>query len=654
LISVEGLKVEFGVKPLFTDVSFVINSRDRIALVGKNGAGKSTLLKILAGIGTPTSGNVSIPNDCSIGYLPQVMVLQDDTTVRDEARKAFADVDKMKGKVDALQKEMEKRTDYETESYMDLVERFTMMQERYMMMGAENREAEMERTLTGLGFLRSDFDRPTSEFSGGWRMRIELAKLLLQHHDVILLDEPTNHLDIESIQWLEQFLSQSSQAVVLVSHDRAFINNVTNRTLEISCSRVIDYKVRYDEYVVLRKERREQQLRAYENQQKEIADTKAFIERFRYQATKAVQVQQRIRQLEKIVPIEVDEVDNSALRLKFPPCLRSGDYPVICDDVKKDYGEHNVFHNVTLTIKRGEKVAFVGKNGEGKSTLVKCIMGEIPFDGSLKIGHNIQIGYFAQNQAQLLDESLTVFQTIDNVARGDIRLRINDILGAFMFGGENSDKYVKFLSGGERSRLAMIRLLLEPVNFLILDEPTNHLDMVSKDVLKEAIKAFDGTVIVVSHDREFLDGLVDKVYEFGGGVVREHLGGIYDYLRNKNAQTINEAISKQSSMPSAAPAPSKEAKTKEQTTNNDSKEAKGNTMTYEERKAQQRKEAKLAKRRKQLEEQIDALETRKAELDEALMKPENAANMQMVNEYTELQQQLEKLEEEYFDTPTLP
>ena len=654
MISVEGLKVEFGVKPLFTDVSFVINSRDRIALVGKNGAGKSTLLKILAGIGTPTSGNVSIPNDCSIGYLPQVMVLQDDTTVRDEARKAFADVDKMKGKVDALQKEMEKRTDYETESYMDLVERFTMMQERYMMMGAENREAEMERTLTGLGFLRSDFDRPTSEFSGGWRMRIELAKLLLQHHDVILLDEPTNHLDIESIQWLEQFLSQSSQAVVLVSHDRAFINNVTNRTLEISCSRVIDYKVRYDEYVVLRKERREQQLRAYENQQKEIADTKAFIERFRYQATKAVQVQQRIRQLEKIVPIEVDEVDNSALRLKFPPCLRSGDYPVICDDVKKDYGEHNVFHNVTLTIKRGEKVAFVGKNGEGKSTLVKCIMGEIPFDGSLKIGHNIQIGYFAQNQAQLLDESLTVFQTIDNVARGDIRLRINDILGAFMFGGENSDKYVKFLSGGERSRLAMIRLLLEPVNFLILDEPTNHLDMVSKDVLKEAIKAFDGTVIVVSHDREFLDGLVDKVYEFGGGVVREHLGGIYDYLRNKNAQTINEAICKQSSMPSAAPAPSKEAKTKEQTTNNDSKEAKGNTMTYEERKAQQRKEAKLAKRRKQLEEQIDALETRKAELDEALMKPENAANMQMVNEYTELQQQLEKLEEEYFDTPTLP
>ena len=656
MISVEGLKVEFGVKPLFADVSFVINERDRIALVGKNGAGKSTLLKILAGINTPTEGKVSVPNDCTIGYLPQVMVLQDDTTVRDEVRKAFADVDKMKAKVDALQREMEKRTDYESASYMELVERFTINHERYLMMGAENREAEMERTLTGLGFTRSDFDRPTSEFSGGWRMRIELAKLLLRHHDVLLLDEPTNHLDIESIQWLEQFLSQSSQAVVLVSHDRAFINNVTNRTLEISCSKVIDYKVKYDEYVVLRKERREQQMRAYENQQKEIADTKAFIERFRYQATKAVQVQQRIRQLEKIVPIEVDEVDNSALRLKFPPCLRSGDYPVICDEVSKSYGEHNVFHNVNFTIKRGEKVAFVGKNGEGKSTLVKCIMGEIPFDGNLKIGHNIQIGYFAQNQAQLLDEKLTVFQTIDNVARGDIRLRINDILGAFMFGGENSDKYVKFLSGGERSRLAMIRLLLEPVNFLILDEPTNHLDMISKDVLKEAIKAFDGTVIVVSHDREFLDGLVEKVYEFGGGMVKEHLGGIYDYLRDKKAQTITEAINNPlvnktiAQTPSKNSSSSKPSQDKQQLTSvqNDKQAEPSPTLTYEERKAQQRKEAKLAKRRKQLEEQIELLEQKKSELDEALMKPENAANMQMVNEYTALQAELEKLEEEYF------
>ena len=638
MISVEGLKVEFGIKPLFTDVSFVINERDRIALVGKNGAGKSTMLKILAGLQTPTEGTVSIPNDCTIGYLPQVMKLQDGTTVREEVRKAFADVSKMASKVERLQKEMESRTDYESQDYMDLVERFTLAHERYMMMGAESREAEMERTLTGLGFLRTDFERPTSEFSGGWRMRIELAKLLLSHHDVILLDEPTNHLDIESIQWLEQFLSQSSQAVVLVSHDRAFINNVTNRTLEISCGHVIDYRVKYDEYVVLRQERREQQLRAYENQQKEIADTKAFIERFRYQATKAIQVQQRIRQLEKIVPIEVDEVDNSALRLKFPPCLRSGDYPVICEDVKKNYGEHNVFHDVNLIIKRGEKVAFVGKNGEGKSTLVKCIMNEIDFEGSLKIGHNIQIGYFAQNQAQLLDESLTVFQTIDNVARGDIRLKIRDILGAFMFGGEASDKYVKFLSGGERSRLAMIRLLLEPVNFLILDEPTNHLDMVSKDVLKDAIKAFDGTVIVVSHDREFLDGLVEKVYEFSNGQVREHLGGIYDYLRSRNAETINEAVSKQATQQA-------ETKPKEAPT---AKKESAPVQSYEERKAEQKRLNRLEKQRKSLEEKIEALEGKRTELNDLLMLPENAANMQMVNEYTAVQEELDKLEEEYF------
>ena len=515
MISIDNLKVEFGVKPLFDNVSFVINDKDRIALVGKNGAGKSTMLKIICGLQKPTSGNVAIPNDTTIGYLPQVMNLQDNTTVREEVKKAFADISKMKERVDKLNEELAQRTDYESDSYMELVQKFTTEHERYMMMGADNYEAEMERTLTGLGFERTDFDRPTSEFSGGWRMRIELAKILLRRPDVLLLDEPTNHLDIESIQWLERFLQQSAKAVVLVSHDRAFINNVTNRTLEITCGRVTDYKVKYDEYVKLRAERREQQLRAYENQQKEIADIKDFIERFRYKPTKAVQVQSRIKQLEKIVPIEIDEVDNSALHLKFPPCLRSGDYPIICEDVEKSYGSHTVFSNVTLTIKRGEKVAFVGKNGEGKSTLVKCIMNEIPFGGTLKVGHNIQIGYFAQNQAQMLDGELTVFETIDNVARGDIRLKINDILGAFMFGGEASEKKVKVLSGGERSRLAMIRLLLEPVNLLILDEPTNHLDMPSKDVLKEAIKAFDGTAIVVSHDREFLDGLVSKVYEFG-------------------------------------------------------------------------------------------------------------------------------------------
>ena len=542
MISVEGLTVEFGVKPLFLNASFVINDRDRIALVGKNGAGKSTMLKILCGKQQPTSGNVAVPNDQTVGYLPQVMILQDDTTVREEARKAFAKVTQMKAKIDEMNRQLADRTDYESDSYMALVEKFTQEHERYMMMGGDNYEAEIERTLSGLGFTKNDFDRPTSEFSGGWRMRIELAKILLQKPDVLLLDEPTNHLDIESIQWLEQQLAQSTRAVVLVSHDRAFINNVTNRTLEISCGKVIDYKVKYDEYVKLRAERREQQIRAYENQQKEIAETKQFIERFRYQATKAVQVQQRIRQLEKIVPIEIDEVDNSSLHLKFPPCLRSGDYPVICDQVAKSYGNHLVFSNVDMLIKRGEKVAFVGKNGEGKSTLVKCIMGEIPFDGTLKVGHNVQIGYFAQNQAQLLDESLSVFETIDNVAKGEIRLKINDILGAFMFGGEASEKKVKVLSGGERSRLAMIRLLLEPVNFLILDEPTNHLDMQSKDVLKEAIKAFDGTVILVSHDRDFLDGLVDKVYEFGGGKVREHLGGIYEYLRFHNAENITDAL----------------------------------------------------------------------------------------------------------------
>lgn len=631
MISVESLHVEFGVKPLFTDASFVVNDRDRIALVGKNGAGKSTLLKILCGLQQPTSGVVSVPNDTTIGYLPQVMILQDDTTVREEAQKAFADITKMKERIERMNQQLAERTDYESADYMALVEKFTQEHERYMMMGAENYEAEIERTLVGLGFERSDFERPTSEFSGGWRMRIELAKILLQKPDVLLLDEPTNHLDIESIQWLEQFLAQSAKAVVLVSHDRAFINNVSNRTLEISCGRIVDYKVKYDEYVTLRKERREQQLRAYENQQKEIADMRQFIERFRYQATKAVQVQQKIKQLEKIVPIEIDEVDNSAMHLKFPPCLRSGDYPIICEEVSKSYGAHTVFSNVNLTIKRGEKVAFVGKNGEGKSTLVKCIMGEIPFEGNLKVGHNIQIGYFAQNQAQLLDESLTVFQTIDYVAKGEIRLKINDILGAFMFGGEESDKKVKVLSGGERSRLAMIRLLLEPVNLLILDEPTNHLDMASKDVLKEAIRAFDGTAIVVSHDREFLDGLVTKVYEFGGGKVKEHLGGIYDFLQSRN-------ISELSQLQSAPNSPNTSVSSSPSSSSSPSP----NAQSYAERKEEQKRIRKAEKAVEESERKISNMERRLKELDDLLMKPENASNMEFVTEYTSTKKALDE------------
>ena len=634
MISVEGLKVEFGVKPLFTDVGFVVNDTDRIALVGKNGAGKSTLLKILCGRQKPTSGVVSVPNDTTIGYLPQVMNLQDDTTVREETRKAFSDTTRLKERLDDMQQQMAERTDYDSDDYIQLVERFTQEHERYMMLGGENYEAEIERTLVGLGFTRDDLNRPTKEFSGGWRMRIELAKILLRKPDVLLLDEPTNHLDIESIQWLEQFLVQSAKAVVLVSHDRAFINNVTNRTLEITCGRVEDYRVKYDEYVVLRKERREQQLRAYENQQKEIADMKDFIEKFRYKPTKAVQVQSRIKQLAKIVPIEVDEVDNSALRLKFPPCLRSGDYPVICDEVRKDYGNHTVFDHVTFTIKRGEKVAFVGKNGEGKSTLVKCIMNEIPFTGSLKIGHNVQIGYFAQNQAQLLDEELTVFDTIDQVATGDMRRRINDLLGAFMFGGETTEKKVKVLSGGERSRLAMIKLLLEPVNLLILDEPTNHLDMPSKDVLKEAIKVFDGTAIIVSHDREFLDGLVDKVYEFGGGRVKEHLGGIYDYLRSHDADTIHAALSANAHTPDKTVIPS------------EVKEANGK-QNYAEHKEQQKKIRKAERAVKETEEKVARLEIRKTELDKLLAKPDNAANMDLIAEYTDIMQQLDKENERW-------
>lgn len=642
MISVEGLKVEFGVKPLFQGVSYVINDKDRIALVGKNGAGKSTMLKILCGQQKPTSGVVAVPNDTTIGYLPQVMKLSDDTTVREEARKAFAGNTKLKEDIDRMNAELSERTDYESESYMALVNKFTLEHERYMMLGGENYEAEIERTLTGLGFKRTDFERPTSEFSGGWRMRIELAKILLQRPDVLLLDEPTNHLDIESIQWLEQFLAQSANAVVLVSHDRAFINNVTNRTLEISCGQVIDYKVKYDEYVKLRAERREQQLRAYENQQKEIADIKAFIERFRYKPSKAVQVQSRIKQLEKIVPIEIDEVDNSALRLKFPPCLRSGDYPVICDEVRKDYGSHTVFDNVTLTIKRGEKVAFVGKNGEGKSTLVKCIMGEIPYSGMLKIGHNVQIGYFAQNQAQLLDENLTVFETIDNVAKGDIRLRINDILGAFMFGGEASEKKVKVLSGGERSRLAMIRLLLEPVNLLILDEPTNHLDMQSKDVLKEAIKAFDGTAIVVSHDREFLDGLVTKVYEFGGGKVREHLGGIYDFLRHHNIESL-DALSlsrnEDGGMKMENTGIKGGGKDISQSPLSNSQSPK---LSYAEHKEQQKKIRKAEKAVKESEAKIETLEQKIRTLDAKLCLPEYATDMDLIAEYTETKRELDE------------
>ena len=620
--------------------------------MGKNGAGKSTMLKILCGMQKPTSGVVSVPNDTTIGYLPQVMKLSDDTTVKEETRKAFADKTKIEERLKKMEQEMAERTDYESEGYAELVERFTTEHERYMMMGGENYEAEIERTLTGLGFSRDDFDRPTREFSGGWRMRIELAKILLRRPDVLLLDEPTNHLDIESIQWLEQFLSQSAKAVVLVSHDRAFVNNVTNRTLEITCGHVEDYRVKYDEYLVLRKERREQQLRAYENQQKEIADTKAFIERFRYQATKAVQVQQRIRQLEKIVPIEVDEVDNSAMRLKFPPCLRSGDYPVIAEGLGKTYPSRlhsdgpgqTVFEGVDLIIKRGEKVAFVGKNGEGKSTFVKCIMGEIPFDGTLKIGHNVQIGYFAQNQAQLLDENLTIYETIDRVATGDMRLRINDLLGAFMFGGETSEKYVKVLSGGERSRLAMIKLLLEPVNLLILDEPTNHLDIASKEVLKEAIKAFDGTAIIVSHDREFLDGLVSKVYEFGGGKVREHLGGIYDWLKSplqlprkgESAENLSLTSSKSNNNQNASPLPSE-----------GSGEASGEALSYAERKELQKKIRKAQRAVDESEAKIAKLEARKSELDELLMAPENASNMELVTEYTNLQRELDEENERW-------
>ena len=630
MISVDNLSIEFSSRPLFADVNYVINAKDRIALVGKNGAGKSTMLKIIAGLQEPTSGSLSVPKGTTIAYLPQVMILSDGRTVREEAEQAFAHIHEVEARLKQMNNELAERTDYESESYMQLVERFTHENDRFQMVGGMNYQSELERTLQGLGFRRTDFDRPTSEFSGGWRMRIELAKLLLQRPDVLLLDEPTNHLDIESIQWLEQFLATQANVVVLVSHDRAFINNVTNRTLEISCGKVYDYKVKYDEYVLLRAERREQQLRAYENQQKEIADIQAFIERFRYQATKAIQVQSRIKQLERIVPIEVDEVDNSSLRLKFTCSMRSGDYPVICDGVGKTY-DHVVFQGVDLTIRRGEKVAFVGRNGEGKSTMVKCIMGEIPFDGSLKVGHNVQIGYFAQNQAQLLDGELTVFDTIDRVAKGDIRLKIRDILGAFMFGGEASEKKVKFLSGGERTRLAMIKLLLEPVNFLILDEPTNHLDMRSKDVLKAAIRDFDGTVIVVSHDREFLDGLVEKVYEFAGGKVREHLGGIYDWIR-KNAMQQNASLSASlTPTETAAPVPAPSA----------------GALSYEEQKAQARRQKKLEKAVKDAEERVSTLEAAVKILESQMMTVDGSTDMSLYEKHARMKKQLAEAEEEW-------
>ena len=631
MFSVENLKVEFGARPLFHDVSYVVGDKDRIALVGKNGAGKSTMLKIIAGLQQPTSGTVSIPKEMTIGYLPQVMKLADTRTVRQEAETAFEDIHKLKAEVERLNNQMVERTDYESEEYHALIDRFTRESERYQMMGGGNYQAELEQALLGLGFRRDDFDRPTSEFSGGRRMRIELAMILLRHPDVLLLDEPTNHLDIESIQWLEEFLAKRCNAVLLVSHDRAFINNVTNRTIEISCGVIYDYKVKYNEFVELRKERREQQLRAYENQQKEIADAKEFIERFRYKPTKAVQVQSRIKMLEKIVPIEVDEVDNKTMRLKFPPAIRSGNYPVICEGVAKSYGDHTVFSGVDLTIKRGEKVAFVGRNGEGKTTLVKCIMGEIPFDGTLTIGHNIQIGYYAQNQAQLLDDEVTVHDTIDDVATGPIRTRINDILGAFMFGGEAGQKKVKVLSGGERSRLAMIRLLLTPNNLLILDEPTNHLDMASKDVLKEAIQAFDGTVIVVSHDREFLDGLVSKVYEFADGKVREHLGGIYDFLQKKNLDNLAD-IGRMKGAPAAQATQDRASAGKED---------------YEAKKEQERRKRKVQKKIDDCEKEVERITKEIKDLEEWLATPGGAQNPAMFEAYGKLKDDLAKAEERW-------
>lgn len=632
MVSVEGLKVEFGAKPLFSDVTFVIGEKERVALVGKNGAGKSTLLKILAGLQQPTAGTVGITHDSLVGYLPQVMKLSDSCTVMEEAEKAFSNIAALKSRIAKLNNELAERTDYDSPEYMALVEKFSHESERYNMMGGDNYHAVTERTLTGLGFERSDFERPTSEFSGGWRMRIELAKILLRQPDVLLLDEPTNHLDIESIQWLENFLKQAKCSVLLVSHDRAFLNNVTTRTMEISVGRIVDYRVGYDEFVKLRAERREQQLRAYENQQKEIADIKDFIERFRYKPTKAVQVQSRIKQLEKIVPIEVDEVDNSSLHLKFPPCRRSGDFPVICKDVEKSYGDHLIFSDVNLSIRRGEKVAFVGRNGEGKSTLVKCIMGQIPFGGELKIGHNVDIGYYAQNQAQLLDENITVYDTIDRAARGEVRLKINDILGAFLFGGEANEKYVRYLSGGERSRLAMIQLLLEPVNLLILDEPTNHLDMQTKDVLKEAILAFDGTAIIVSHDRDFLNELVSKVYEFGDGKVREHIGGIYDFLAKKNIESLGELQMKRA--PEHTEQPKSDSRSE-------------GRLAYEQQKEMAKKRRKLERAAEDAEKEVTQLEAAVKLLENQMNDPEKALDSSLFSKHASLSKQLAKAMEDW-------
>lgn len=609
MISIQNLSVEFSAKSLFDNINYVINKKDKIALVGKNGAGKSTMLKIIAGLQSPTSGCVAKPNEITISYLPQQMELNDSLTVIEEVSKAFSHIDEMRDQLNKINNELLTREDYESKEYQDLIDRLSILNEHIAMEESENREAEMERTLIGLGFNRNDFNRPTAEFSGGWRMRIELAKLLLTHPDVLLLDEPTNHLDIESIQWLENFLITKANAVVLVSHDRAFIDNVTNRTIEISLGKIYDYAVNYSKYVVLHQERIEQQMRAYQNQQKQIQDTEEFIERFRYKATKSVQVQSRIKQLAKIERIEVDEVDTSHLNLKFPPAPRSGDYPIIADNVGKRYGEHQVFDNATFTIKRGEKVAFVGKNGEGKSTLVRCIMNEIPFTGNLKIGHNVKIGYFAQNQAQLLDGEITVFDTIDRVAVGDIRTKIRDILGAFMFGGEASDKKVKVLSGGEKTRLAMIRLLLEPVNLLILDEPTNHLDMRTKDILKQAIKDFNGTVIVVSHDREFLDGLVEKVYEFGGGKVKECLGGIYEFLEKKKIDSlaeleVNSQLAKNQNIKSA----NTPEKNETASTNN-------TKLSYAEQREREKAIKRAEKKVKEAENEISNIENEIAEIE---------------------------------------
>lgn len=622
MLSVENLKVEFGVKPLFEDASFVINDRERVCLVGRNGAGKSTLLKIIAGIMMPSEGSVVLPQGATVGYLPQVMKVSDSQSLIEEAETAFGQLKAMQEKYENINERLCVRTDYDSPEYGALIEQASVLQERLQMLGINSFKADTERTLLGLGFEREDFDRPTSEFSGGWRMRIELAKILLQKPDLLLLDEPTNHLDIESILWLENFLQKESKSsVMLVSHDRTFLNNVTTRTLEISCGHIVDYKVKYDEYVTLRAERREQQLRAYENQQKEIADIKAFVERFRYQATKAVQVQSRLKQLEKMVPVEVDDIDNSSLRLRFNAPSRSGDYPLICKGLTKDFGSHNVFRNVNLTVRRGEKVAFVGRNGEGKSTFVKCIMGQVDYTGELKIGHNVEIGYYAQNQAMLLDESLTVYDTVDRVATGDVRLRIKDILGAFMFGGERSDKKVGVLSGGERSRLAMIKLLLQPVNFLILDEPTNHLDMKTKDVLKEAVREFDGTVLIVSHDRDFLDGLVDRVYEFRNHGMREHMGGIKDFLPNDFSAKTDEKETP--------------ARKDEGTSNN-------NQLTYERQKELRKKKNKIERQISETESAIAELEDSIAHIERQMSTPEGASDMTLLEKHRSASAQLEK------------